>query len=126
LPRWIGIGLLLAYSGAASFVLQALLGSSGHLRPGITILFLAIFIIGWFWILGVMMDRSATTGFLLLRGWLAVYGGMVIIVAPIVFVPHPITIIFGIACAVAWFTWLSDGKPHLMPPLSWVIRKSRD
>lgn len=112
-PGWIGIPALLAYTALGGLALHSILPDDHRPHPGLAFGFLGVFVVGWFWLLGVLLFRSHTAGFRLLRGWLAINGGMAIFVMPMAFFPHPLTIAAGGLCAVAWASWLFSDEPIL-------------
>jgi hypothetical protein len=125
LPPWITILLLIAYTVAGGVALNVAEARFPRPEPVIAILSMIVFVVGWFWLLGIAVNRSAKAGLLVLKLWIAYYGALALAVAPIALMPYPLTIIVGWACAVAWFTWLTEGKPHMMPPLSWFFGQNR-
>jgi hypothetical protein len=69
-------------------------------------------VFGWIWLVGALAARSARVGWLLLRCWIGFVGGVLLAIGPFALLPHPATIVAGVALGVAWGSWCIMGKAH--------------
>lgn len=96
------IGLSIAYAIAGRVALE-LLGELWPRRTATAIVGVA-WLIGWVWLIGAVI-LGPTGGWLLLRYWIALMGGLAIAVAPFAIVPHPGAFLLGIPAAIAFAGW---------------------
>lgn len=101
---------IFGYIALGGLLVQTLDGLPSNQRPIAAIIFLLVWVSGWIWLLGSLALGSARGGAALLRGWIALMGGMFIAMAPIVLLPHPIAIAGGVIAGAAFGSWIITGK----------------
>ncbi len=79
-------------------------------RPTAATLFGLAFFAGWVWLVFGMSLGSARGGFIMLRWWIGLMGGMLIFVGPFALLPHPAMLVLGAILGVAFGSWVATGK----------------